>query len=111
MFDVGFSELVLVGVIALVVFGPERLPRLAREAALWIRKARSLAASVREDINRELQLQELQETLKEQQRALDFRKAIEPSIRLRQPATDRGTILVEETTRASSSAERPDGES
>lgn len=71
MFDVGFWELVLVGVVALLVFGPERLPRVAREAGLWVRKARSMVASVKSEIDHELQLQELQQTLREQKLRLE----------------------------------------
>ena len=71
MFDVGFWELVLVGVVALLVFGPERLPRVAREAGLWMRKARSMVASVKSEIDHELQLQELQQTLREQKLKLE----------------------------------------
>lgn len=74
MFDIGFSELILVGVVALLVFGPERLPRVAREAGLWIRKARSMAASVKAEIDHELQIQELQQTLQEQKQALEAQK-------------------------------------
>lgn len=70
MFDIGFWEMVLVGVVALVVFGPERLPRVARETALWVRKARSMVASVKQDIDHELQLHELQESLRREQKAL-----------------------------------------
>jgi sec-independent protein translocase protein TatB len=72
MFDVGFWELVLVGVVALLVFGPERLPRVAREAGLWLRKARSMVASVKSEIDHELQLQELQQSLREQKRRLEL---------------------------------------
>lgn len=70
MFDIGFWELVLVGVVALLVFGPERLPRVAREAGLWVKKARSMVASVKSEIDHELQLQELQQTLREQKQKL-----------------------------------------
>ncbi|QSA96147.1 Sec-independent protein translocase protein TatB [Methylococcus sp. EFPC2] len=71
MFDIGFWELVLVGLIALLVFGPERLPRVAREAALWIRKARSVVSSVKEEINHELDLQDIQQTMARQKRNLE----------------------------------------
>ncbi len=71
MFDVGFSEMLLVGLIALLVFGPERLPKVARQAALWIKKARAMASSVRLEIDREFQLQELKETLDKQKRQMD----------------------------------------
>ncbi len=71
MFDVGFSEMLLVGLVALLVFGPERLPRVAKEAALWIRKARSMANSVKQEIDRELQLQDLKETMDKQKREME----------------------------------------
>jgi sec-independent protein translocase protein TatB len=71
MFDVGFSEMLLVGLIALLVFGPERLPKVARQAALWVKKARAMASSVKQEIDRELQLQELKETLDQQKRQMD----------------------------------------
>ena len=71
MFDVGFSEMLLVGLVALLVFGPERLPRVAKEAALWIRKARSMANSVKQEIDRELQLQDLKESMDKQKREME----------------------------------------
>ncbi len=71
MFDVGFSEMLLVGLIALLVFGPERLPRVAKEAALWIRKARSMATSVKQEIDRELQLADLKESMDKQKREME----------------------------------------
>jgi sec-independent protein translocase protein TatB len=71
MFDVGFSEMLLVGLIALLVFGPERLPRVAKEAALWIKKARSMANSVKQEIDRELQLQDLKESMDQQKREME----------------------------------------
>jgi sec-independent protein translocase protein TatB len=71
MFEVGFWELVLVGLVALLVFGPERLPRVAREAALWIKKARTVVSSVKEDIHRELELQDLKQSLLEQKRLVE----------------------------------------
>ena len=79
MFDVGFWEMVLVGIVALLAFGPERLPRVARETALWVRKARSLVASVKEDIDHELQLYELQESLKEPRKAITSFRLDEPT--------------------------------
>ena len=42
MFDVGFSELVMVGLVALLVIGPERLPKVARLAGFWLGKSRSM---------------------------------------------------------------------
>ena len=71
MFDVGFSEMLMVGLIALLVFGPERLPRVAKEAALWIKKARSMANSVKQEIDRELQLQDLQQSMDQRKREME----------------------------------------
>lgn len=59
MFEVGFSELVMICLVGLMVVGPQRLPRLAREAACWLRKARSLIANAQADIQRELALDDL----------------------------------------------------
>ncbi len=54
MFDIGFWELVLIGVVALLVVGPERLPKLARTAGLWIGRGRRMLSSVKAEIDREL---------------------------------------------------------
>ena len=71
MFDVGFMEMVLIALVALLVFGPERLPRLVRETSLWIRKARMVVASARTEIDRELQLYELKQSLEEKRRGFE----------------------------------------
>ena len=54
MFDVGFWEIAIVAVVALIVVGPERLPPLARTVGLWIGKARRMVADVKADIDREV---------------------------------------------------------
>jgi sec-independent protein translocase protein TatB len=54
MFDVGFWEISLIAVIALIILGPERLPKVARTAGLWIGKGRRMFADVKRDIDREL---------------------------------------------------------
>ncbi len=59
MFDIGFWELALIFVVALLVLGPERLPRAARTVGLWIGKARQILSSVKSDIDRELRAEEL----------------------------------------------------
>jgi sec-independent protein translocase protein TatB len=63
MFEIGFWEMVLVGAVGLLVLGPERLPRVARETALWVRKAKSAIGSVKADIDRELELEEIRQSL------------------------------------------------
>ncbi|CAK0744127.1 Sec-independent protein translocase protein TatB [Gammaproteobacteria bacterium] len=68
MFEIGFWELVMVGVVALIVVGPERLPGLARTAGLWLGKARYFVSSVKAEIDREIKAEELKRLLEEQAR-------------------------------------------
>ena len=63
MFDIGFSELVVIGIVALVVLGPERMPKAARFAGLWVRRARAQWYSVKAELERELAAEELKRTL------------------------------------------------
>src|SRR5947209_8630753 len=70
MFDVGFSELLLTAVVALIVLGPERLPKAARFAGLWVRRARSQWNSVKAEFERELADDELRRSLQETQASL-----------------------------------------
>jgi len=66
MFDVGFWELGLIMIVALLVIGPERLPRVARTVGLWLGRARSAFNSVKADIDRELRADELKGMLTKQ---------------------------------------------
>lgn len=83
MFDIGFWELVLIAVIGLVVLGPERLPVAVRTVARWVRTFRSMAASVQNELNQELKLQEMQENLKkaEQMNLKDLAPEVDASLR------------------------------
>lgn len=80
MFDIGFSELLLVAVIGLVVLGPERLPVAVRTVAGWIRAMRSMAANVQNELSQELKLQELQETLKKVEEKANL-EALSPELK------------------------------
>jgi sec-independent protein translocase protein TatB len=62
MFDVGFWELLVIGVIALVVVGPERLPGMMRTAGLWVGRARAAFYSIRDEVEREVNAQGLRDT-------------------------------------------------
>ncbi|ABY70579.1 Sec-independent protein translocase protein TatB [Actinobacillus pleuropneumoniae] len=64
MFDIGFSELVLIFIVGLVVLGPQRLPIAIKTVMGWIRTIRGLAANVQNELAQELKLQELQESIK-----------------------------------------------
>lgn len=59
MFDIGFSELVVIGLVALVVIGPERLPRVARTLGHLAGRLQRYVADVKADINREVEMDEL----------------------------------------------------
>lgn len=77
MFDIGFSEIVLVFIIALIVLGPERLPGLARTAGFWIGKARRMLAEVKSEIEREMQVDEIKRSIREVENAGDIKKLAE----------------------------------
>ena len=68
MFDVGFQELILIAVVALIVIGPERLPRVARIAGKWLGHARRTLTNVKHEIDRELKAEELRKVLDQQAR-------------------------------------------
>jgi sec-independent protein translocase protein TatB len=63
MFDIGFSELFVIALVALLVLGPERLPRAARFAGLWVRRARAQWYSVKSELENELADDELKRSL------------------------------------------------
>lgn len=73
MFDMGFWEVVLIFVILLIVVGPERLPKLARTVGLWVGKARTMVSSVRSEIEQELRVEELKQSLHKQVDTEDFK--------------------------------------
>jgi sec-independent protein translocase protein TatB len=77
MFDVGFMELVLIGVVALLVIGPERLPKVARTAGMWLGKGRRFISSVKSDIEQELKAEELKRILAEQAKSNPVHDIIE----------------------------------
>lgn len=59
MFDIGFWELALIGIMALLVLGPKRLPEAAQTAGRWVGKMRSFISDVKQDIDREIESGEL----------------------------------------------------
>jgi len=69
MFDIGFSELMVIGLVALVVIGPERLPRVARTLGHLAGRLQRYVADVKADINREVELDELRKMKDSMQQA------------------------------------------
>ncbi len=80
MFEIGFAELFLLGVIALLVVGPDRLPGLARTVGVWVGKAQRMVGQVRADIEREVRADEIRKAAKEYSPTAalaDMRKEVE----------------------------------
>ena len=67
MFDIGFSEMIVIAIVALVVIGPERLPKVARTAGHMLGRLQRYVNDVKSDINREIQLEELKKLQSELQ--------------------------------------------
>jgi len=82
MFDIGFTELMVVAVVALIVVGPERLPRVARTAGALIGRLQRYVADVKADINREVELEELRKMKDSvQQAASEFETSMNEDLR------------------------------
>lgn len=88
MFDVGFWELVLVGVVGLVVIGPERLPGVVRVTGFWLGKARRTIATVKQEIKDELYAEELRRTLSKNSPAAELHNLINETSRILEQSVD-----------------------
>jgi len=71
MFDAGFLEFLLIGVIALLVVGPERLPKLAAQLGRWIGKALAFVGNAKADIEKEVNASEMRDLLQNQRKEID----------------------------------------
>ena len=121
MFDSGFSEIVLLMLIGLIVLGPKRLPVAIRTVMGWIKTVRGLAANVQNELKQELKLQELQESIKKAEQlnlktlspelgqTVDELKEQAQKIKteLEQKATTAGTTVEEQIREIKSAAENP----
>ncbi len=82
MFDIGFSELIVIAIVTLVVVGPERMPRVARTAGLLLGRVQRYVNEVKADISREIQLDELKRLQSEmQESARNFERNMNQEIR------------------------------
>src|ERR1700674_5490234 len=85
LFDIGWPELMLIGVIALVVIGPKDLPKALRVAGFWVRKARTLSREFQSSVEqmiREAELDEMRQELKKASEIdldKEFRQAVDPT--------------------------------
>ncbi len=92
MFDIGFWEICLIGIVALLVVGPDRLPGVARSIGRWVGKAQRMVNSVKSDINRELEAGELRELLGEQKKQIDELKDLVGETKQEMESSTRGVI-------------------
>ena len=81
MFDISFWEILIIGAIALVVVGPERLPKLLRTIGLWVGRARASFQSIRDEVEREVNAEGLRETRRAiESDTRDAMKTVEKSV-------------------------------
>ena len=102
MFDVGFSELVVIGVVALVVIGPERLPKVARTAGLLFGRFQRYVSSVKADIQREMDSTELGNLRNEVQ---DAARSIEQSVNQQAQSVESEARALQDSLEQGASAE------
>ncbi len=81
MFDIGFTELMVIGVVALIVIGPEKLPRVARTVGHLAGRLQRYVSDVKADINREIELEELRKMRDSmQQAASNFESSVQSEV-------------------------------
>ncbi|GAB3013722.1 Sec-independent protein translocase protein TatB [Bowmanella dokdonensis] len=90
MFDIGFWELLVIGIVALLVLGPERLPGAIRATSRTLSSVRSMASSFKQEVEQQLKLQELHENLKkaEQQNLENLSPELKQSVDKLKAAAD-----------------------
>ena len=71
MFDIGFFELIIIGILALLVLGPERLPKAARTAGMWVGRIKQGFSSIQQEVNQQLHMEEMQRQLEDNRRKLE----------------------------------------
>ncbi len=76
MFDIGFWEILLIGVVSLMVIGPDKLPEVARTVGRWVGKTQRFVAGVKSDLHSELQTGELRKMLGDQEQQIQELKEI-----------------------------------
>jgi sec-independent protein translocase protein TatB len=92
MFDIGFSELLVIAVITLIVMGPERLPETVRSISLWFGRMKQMISSARQELENEVGMDEIRRQLQNEKimRDLDAAKEnIETTITDTQAAIDK----------------------
>jgi len=96
----GFLELLLIGIIALIVLGPERLPKAARTLGLWIGKAKQGFESIKTEIDRELKVKELQQQLAEEKAKLESEIEFDSGLNSIKDEVDQAVHTIHSETRS-----------
>jgi len=108
MFDIGFSELMVIAVIALVVIGPERLPRVARTLGHLAGRLQRYVSDVKNDINREIELDELRKMRDSmQQAASSLESSVREGLSSAETQINKVTQSAEEALKAASEEVKP----
>jgi sec-independent protein translocase protein TatB len=99
VFDIGFSELLLIAVVGLLVLGPERLPTAVRTTSLWIGRLRRQFTEIRAEVEREIGADEIRAQLRNEEimeQLRESREVIESTSReLREPLKEAATAVQE----------------
>lgn len=109
MFDIGFWELSLILVVALLVVGPEKLPRLARTAGMWMGRMRHFVRTVQIDIKKELAAEELKRTLAEQAKSTGLHDIVEETSNIASETRQMLDDPAEDDQRPARDSASPDG--
>jgi len=108
VFDIGFSELVLLMLVGLVVLGPKRLPVAIRTVMGWVKTIRGLAANVQNELKQELKLQELQDSIKLEEKAAAAGTTVEEQIKeIKSAAENQADSAEKLEVSAQETAEKP----
>ena len=95
MFDVGFSELIVIAIVALVVIGPERLPKVARTTGHLLGRLQRYVNDVKADISREMQIEELKKLQADvQESARSFERSIASEVQTVEQVVEQTTQTV-----------------
>jgi sec-independent protein translocase protein TatB len=108
MFEFDFGKLAIIAVVALIVLGPERLPRVARTAGALLRRARNSWQNVRDEIERELAAEDLKKSVQDLKREVDVGADLRATASdVRAAANDAETAARDAAASARSGSDRP----
>jgi len=109
MFDIAFSELIIIAVVALVIIGPERLPKVARTAGHLLGRLQRYVSDVKSDINREMQLEELKKLQADvQESARKLERSVNTEMQSAQQSLNQTAQGVSDEVKALPIAENPE---